>query len=535
MHIRGTWFTALVVSASLASAGSAFAADPDVSAELNALKARIAELEKKDNDNWLNEERKSEIRSLVKEVIEDARMRGQFADGGSTVGYKDGFYITDGANYKLVIGGFVQARYSFTQHHQSNTNDSSSGGVSAPFPQGTTENSNGFDIRRARVSFSGYAFSPNIIFKLEGDFYAGSQVASVRAGTPVTVTTPTGTTTVIPTFTNSSSSGNFTVTDAFIGYNFSDQYKIKAGSFKVPFTKVELMSDTNLGLMERPEVNTPFDAQRSIGVSLYGDIIKDQWSYEVNINNGSNSNIYRRVDTASTSTSNPNFNLDNRLGYYVRTQYSPTGISQLTNTESDLRPSSGDRSFIWMVGGAVGYESQNANGAFSQNTAQIPGLGNNDGNGYGSAYVLNGDLFRGTVDWSAKVAGWSFNTAAYFQQINANPLIPAPSSGSPFGLPGNYTAGPKTSFFQHGYYGQVGYMVTDNVEVVGRAGWLFTEGDPNIGDYYTVGANYYFFGNNAKLQADLTYAPESAFTDAGSNHIQNTHELGFRMLFQVKF
>ena len=536
MHTRGTWLTGLIIAASLTSAGSAFAADPDVSAELSALKARIAELEKKDTENWLTDERKSEIRSLVKEVIDDSRARGQFADGSSSVGYKDGFYITDGANYKLVIGGFLQARYSFVEHHQSNTQ--TPGSVSAPFPQGTTENANGFDIRRARINFSGYVFSPSIFYKLEGDFYSGSEIAAVKATTtPYTIVDKGGTTRTVnsTTVTNSSTSGNFVVTDAFIGYAFNDQFKVKAGSFKIPFTKVELMSDTNLGLMERPEENTSFDAQRSIGVSVLGDIMPDQWSYDFNINNGSNSNTFRRVDTASTSTSNPGFNLDNRMAFYARTQYSPDKISQFYASESDLR--TGDRPFIWMLGGAVGYESQNANGAFAQNTAQIASLGGNDKPGYASAYILNGDLYRATIDWSAKYAGWSFLTAAYFQEVNANPIVATGSAGLPSGYSFDTAGlvGPKTSFFQHAYYGQVGYMLTDKIEVLGRAGVLLEEGDPNMGDFYTLGANYYIFGNNAKIQADVTYAPEAAFSDGGATLIQTTHEVAFRVQFQVKF
>lgn len=520
--------TSAIVAMAVLSVGSALAAD-DLQSDVQALKARIAEqaarisdLERKDGANWLTEERASQIKQLVHEVITDARSRGQFLDGDIQVGYKDGFFIqTADQNTKLVVGGFIQMRYNYVKHHASHTGGPSGMNVGS-FAQGTHADANGFDIRRARISFSGTLLSKDLFYKFEGDFYGGGFVDSVSTNTS------SGNVTSVRT----RSSSGFAVTDAFLGYRFNDQFKIRAGSFKVPFAKAELTSDTTISLMERPEVTAPFNAQRSIGVSLFGDLVKDQLNYEININNGSNSNNFRRVDTASsfagTSNSTANYNLDNRLGYYGRLNWSPDGaIAEIFSAESDLRKD--NSKFIWMLGIAGGYESQNStNGTFVQNTASIPGMGSNDKPGYASNYTLNGDLFRGTIDWSAKYQGWSFNTAAYIQQINANPTAGTTSTSLPYGTG-------KSSWFQHGYYGQVGYMVTKNFELVGRAGVLLQEGDPNMGDVYSIGANYYLFGNNAKIQADVTYAPEAMFTDTGATLIQNTHELAFRVQLQLKF
>ena len=66
---------AALVAALLALPGAVWAAEPPpapapgstaaMSAELEALKARIAELEKKENDNWLTEDRANQIRGIV--------------------------------------------------------------------------------------------------------------------------------------------------------------------------------------------------------------------------------------------------------------------------------------------------------------------------------------------------------------------------------------------------------------------------------------------------------------------------------------
>ena len=493
----------------------------DVNTELMALKTRIAELEKKQNEDWLTAERANQIKSIVQEVIADSKTRGNFADGVDA-GYDNGFFIqTADKNFKLTIGGFVQFRYTYAYYHRSADN-------TAPFKQSTTHaDASGFDIRRARISFAGNAFSPDIFYKLEGDFYNGSNLNNASLASTTTSTSSSGSSSGVQT---SSTSGNFIVTDAFIGYRFNDMLKLRAGSFKVPFTKAELMSDTKIAIMERPEENTPFDAQRSIGLSLFGDIQPDTLAYEVSMNNGSNSNILRRVTTTNNNTSGlASYNYGNRPSFYARLNCAGAGkISEFFRSESDLR--NDNRDLIWMLGAAAGYESQNSTDyTFVRNTTTVPGLGKNDGPGFASTYVLNGDLFRGTVDLSAKYQGWALNSAAYFQQVNANPVAGTSSNLLPFGVN-------KASFFQSGYYAQLGYMIIpQKLEIVGRGGVLLTEGDPNIGDYYTLGANYYLFGDNAKVSADATYSPEGAFTDAGNGTIQNTHEVIFKLQLQLAF
>jgi len=505
------------VAVVLASTAGAYADDTaDLAAELKALKTRIAELEAKNNENWLTEERATQIKSLVQEVIADARTRGNFSDGVN-VGYKPGEGIFIGTTDKrtnISIGGFAQVRYTYAQHNAYNGRtisrqiDTTSGtpGSSDGSTAGRTTtrtryviddpaNASGFDIRRARITVGGNVFSEDITFKLEGDFYG-------------------------------SSTGAFTVTDAWIGYKFNDLFRIRAGSFKVPFAKTELVSDTSLSFMERPEVLAPFNPSRALGVSLFGDIVKDTLAYEINANDGQGTNTLRRVDTVQGDGTVSN-NLDNRMSYYGRLQWAGSGSLRDFRDEADRRDN--NSAFIWMLGGAVGMESQNSSvRAFPspQGSTTVPGLSTNDSAGF-TNYTLNGDLYRGTIDWSAKWQGWSFVTAAYFQQVNHNP-------GTSASLPTGY--GTKDSFFQHAYYGQLSYMLMPKkLEVVGRAGFLLTEGGPNIGEYYSLGMNYYLFGQNAKIQSDVTYTPEAAYTDAAASTLQNTHNISFRVQLQLKF
>ncbi len=514
----GPWSRRALMSASLLtliSSATAMAADitdpsdttkttnsnADVSAELSALKARIAELEAKENDNWLTDERAAQIRGIVQDVLKDAKTRGQFADGDNFGYNKDsGFYIqTSDKLFKLNVSGFIQVRYEFAQSNATNgrTIPGRTVGGTTIIPD-DPGNSSGVDIRRPRITFTGNIFTPDLTYKLEGDFYGNA-------------------------------TGNFTVTDAYLAYRFNDMFKVKAGSYKVPFAKAELTSDTNIEFQERAEVLEPFDPIRSLGVSLYGDIIPTKLGYEVAVNNGgTNDNILRRDDTVGLTA-----NIDNRFGYYARVQWAGAGKISDFGDEPDLRTD--NRDFIWLLGAAAGYESQNAtNGAFPspQNTTTIVGLSN--GNGFIAPYVLNGDLFRGTVDWTAKWQGLSLTTPGYLQQINANPGNTSSTSGT------TITTGPfgaaTASFLQWGGYGQVGYfIIPQHLELLARVGFLGTEGRADHGEFYSAGADYYIYGHNFKIQSDVTFTPEAAYTDASESLLQNTSDIIYRVQVQLKF
>ena len=53
---------------------------------------------------------------------------------------------------------------------------------------------------------------------------------------------------------------------------------------------------------------------------------------------------------------------------------------------------------------------------------------------------------------------------------------------------------------------------------------------------YTLGVNYYLFGQNAKVQLAETFVPnEAAFSDSGANTLMNTQDWITQLQFQLKF
>ncbi|MCL2647354.1 MAG: OprO/OprP family phosphate-selective porin [Phycisphaerales bacterium] len=486
----GTWTNKAAFAAALllVTAGTSAWADgepTDVAAELKALKARIAELEAKENTNWLSEERTAQIRGIVEEVLADVKKRNQ--SNTPDFGYNNGFYIqSPDGNYKLQVNGLLQFRYVYSRSEVRNRD---AFGSNVP-PSG---DASAFGFRRARLYFSGNVFDPNLIYMISGDF-GGS----------------------------SSNSGNFQILDTYLGYNFTPALKIKGGAMKIPFTYAELYSS---GLMA-PEAATtaiPFDAVRTLGLSLYGDIIKDKLNYEVQINDGSKSNSLGRPADASGA-------LDNRYGFYGRMEWAGNGNMKELRTESDFK---GSKDFIWMLGVAAGYEEQNSqSNAFPrpQTSLALLGLSSNTSPGFVASQTVNGSLFRATTDFHAKYRGLSFGATGYMQYLNDE--LPAGATTDSFrNLFG------KSSIGQAGYVLQAGYMVIpQKLELIGRFGQLMTFGLPNRMEEYTLGVNYFLYGSNAKIQLGLTYIPnEAAFSDSGANTIQNTQDLIMQAQFHLEF
>ncbi len=469
------------VLAALAVSSLAFADAPaaatDVASELGALKARIAELEKAQNENWLTEQRSEQIKGLVQEVIADARARGQFQDSGLLAGYNKGFFLKSADdNFLLKISGRIQVRYTFAFQDKKNN------AVNATASPSDDTDVNGFSIRRAVLNFSGNVLSKDLTYAIEGEFSSGND------------------------------GGGFLLNQAWIGYSFGDALKFRAGAYDAPFSRTNLVSNGNLGFAERPEILAPFEPAKTIGASVYGDFVKDVWSYDVELNNGGD---------GSQRTKGTTGNGDNRLAVYARTVFAGAGVLKDFSDESDLRDPAKGRDLVWSIGGAVGYDSQ-ANDAGTKSLT-LKGLGTNNAPGFSAPINLRGDVFRGTLDFAAKYEGWSLLVAGFFQQVNSSNTI------------SNFQ---DSSGFEYAGYAQVGYLIIPKkLELLARIGALATEDSPNIGTYYSVGANYYLFGTHtAKIQSDVTFAPaESALSSSGAANGLNTQDIVARVTLQLGF
>jgi hypothetical protein len=136
-----------------------------------------------------------------------------------------------------------------------------------------------------------------------------------------------------------------------------------------------------------------------------------------------------------------------------------------------------------------------------------------DGSGFQN--VMPGDRTTNvTIDGGFRYQGLSFQAAGYYRRNNFERL-------SDIG-------------HDWGYYGQVGYYLTERLELAGRVSGVDFQFANNLGTRgdvreYMSGVNYYLYGHNVKLQVDYSYLDGDPFIG------RSTSDHRFRVQTQVLF
>lgn len=455
--------------------------------EIRVLRREVDALQRRRDRTWMSKQEAAKVRGIAEAVLQASERDSQYLKQNATAGYDHGFFIRmPDDQFRLNIRGYIQANYTFALSQNGTAQNINTSGNPTGAP--ATGDANKFNLRRARLLFSGCLFSPRLIYEISGDF-AGS----------------------------SSTAGYLQMKTTYAGYRWSHWLILRAGVLRVPFTYLNDYAVTGEDFGLSPLVSIPFGAERSIGVDLSGKLLTQHLSYDVQINNGS------KASTAGSA-------IDNRLGLYLRVQYSGGGRLARFRTQAALH----QRSHIaWMVGAGAGYESQNSTpSAFPspQTSLSIAGLSTPDGAGFYPSLPANGSLYRATSDAHVKYEGLDASATLYFQQYNDRP--PAGSLTDNFA-----TAFGRRSVYELAYYGEMGYfLVPERWQIIGRAGELLTEfGNKQMWEY-GLGVNYYLYGRNARFQTALVYIPNaSALSSSSSNAVMNAQNLISTMQFQLKF
>ena len=182
----------------LAIGGVAFGADQNnYAAEIADLKAQIAEMKASQGDAWLTEQRASEIRGIVTDVLADAETRASLQGSGATAGYNNGLFISSGdGNFSMTVNVLQQIRWSF------NDNDSPAGGAE--------EQSFGFENKRTRLTFSGNMVDSTWSYKVSYYFGASNDVEGYDGV-------------------------NGNLADAWVSKDFGNGFAMYVGQFRLPF------------------------------------------------------------------------------------------------------------------------------------------------------------------------------------------------------------------------------------------------------------------------------------------------------------
>ncbi|MCP4069488.1 MAG: hypothetical protein GY741_14535 [Phycisphaeraceae bacterium] len=149
----------------LAIAGSAFGgveSDNDALSQIAELKQELAELKQQNGQDWLTEQRSSEIRGIVQDVLADADTRTSLQSSGAMAGYNNGFFLAspDG-NFSLKVGGQIQIRWVMNSAKDQNT-------------------LYGFENRRTKLDFQGNVFSKDWTYRVRNNFSAEAGVSDLE-------------------------------------------------------------------------------------------------------------------------------------------------------------------------------------------------------------------------------------------------------------------------------------------------------------------------------------------------------------------
>lgn len=196
MTLRTSKVLAMAAAAALCAAGIAKAADPtpqellqqvkDLQAKVQAMEARQAS---------------APDAATIATLLQDAHNRSQLlADSpDGSAGYDDnGFYIRMGPDFSIRPRIYLQIRNASTWA-QDKKNDGS-------------DFENGFELRRARLVFTGNAFSPDFTYMFESDV--------------------------------NRSNGTFGLLEAWGQYRFNPDFAVRAGQMKDPVFRENLVSSS---------------------------------------------------------------------------------------------------------------------------------------------------------------------------------------------------------------------------------------------------------------------------------------------------
>ena len=330
-----------------------------------------------------------------------------------------------------------------------------------------------FIVRRSRLKFDGFAYSPKLKYKLE----LGLSNRDISGANEFNRNTPRY------------------ILDAVIMWEFSKNWELWAGQTKLPGNVERVVSSANLQLIDRSLLNSRFNIDRDLGIQI---------RHKSNLGGA----FLMREKFAISQGEGRNVTEGNEGGlqYTARLEFLPFGAfkSKGDYSQSDLKREATSK---LMVGFTYN---------FNENAVRE--------RGFAGDYMIRTDetIFETNqttifVDAMYKNNGFSF--MGEYARRTADTVIATEADGvTPTGdivLTGN------------ALNLQAGYLFKNNYEIAGRFTTLdyetITETLPS--KQYTLGFNRFLVGHKLKVQSDLSYTT----LDGQKNNI--TFRLGFDIHF----
>jgi phosphate-selective porin OprO/OprP len=322
--------------------------------------------------------------------------------------------------------------------------------------------SSNFLVRRARLKFGGFVYSPKVQYKIE----LGLSNRDISGGGSETRDAPR------------------IILDAVVKWNFYGNFTLWAGQTKLPGNRERVVSSANLQFVDRSQLNSKFNLDRDMGLQL-----------RHNITLGKNFLIREMVSLSQGE--GRNITKDNAGGYDYTARVELLPFGKFT--------SKGD-----YVGGDTKREEKpklSIAATYDYNQNSVRQQGNIKGFMYdntGGYYMT--DINTLFADMMFKWNGVSV-MAEYANKTASDPIA-------------KNTDGTETGDKVYGGQGlnvQLGYLLKNNVEVAGR--YTTITPDSRIGkdpfSQYTFGLSKYVVGHKLKVQTDVSYLTTQNSPDSG--------------------
>ena len=414
---------------------------------------------------------RDEVRSIVAEMMADAESRSTL-QGGGTAGYDKGFFLASSDNkFRLNISGYTQFRYTANFQDQNNT------------AGGADTFSNGFNVRRAVLDFSGNAGSEDLTYRVR----------------------------ILQNGDGASGNGDFNIEDAWAAYGLGGGWKVRAGQFRTMFWKENNNADINTMATDRSIVDSAFgqDFSQGVGVIFNSDQIDFNLDFTDGI--GSARNRLFSADRSSTTT----FNTTNGAGAFTSVttseaaDWAVSGRAEYTfaGDKNQLKDytSAQDEKFAGNVG-IGGFFQQSANNGTANvtpptNTQIVNNLtgftidAQVEGNGFG-AFVGGVGTIRDFRSAGNDVG--TLNDYGFLAQVNFRVL-------------------PKTDIFAR--YELLGI---DNDHGAPLGGSVTATESQKYYQFITAGVTQYIVGTHTKLTVDAVFALNRTASDANTQRLDGT-------------
>lgn len=331
------------------------------------------------------------------------------ADDGPTTGYDRGFFIQSADElYRLAIRSRVQTRLTFQSLDIGNDR----------------EREVALNVPRARLTLAGHVLDPGLDFFFQAGFEQGF----------------------------------VTLKDYYLDYELIDDLHVRAGQWKVPFTRQRITSTSQMQIMERDITDSYFGVDRDIGVVFHNDYTQSpelEWVVGVFNGNGISPSLSGVVDDEGAITSGGFSNVPDHLGpaFLLRLGYN--------------------------LGDVGGYrEHDMSDGPFRM------GVAANLWTELDTEYHENASM-RAELDFIVKAEGFASTGGAYLLTTQ---------SGEGFA---------DQQFEAFGFYVQTGYLIAEVVEPALRYALIRPDGEPDDRQELGGGVNVFLIGNGLKWQTDF--------------------------------